>query len=106
MANELKRELAALRRRIDALNREILARVQERGEVVLEVAEVKRHLGLEALDPMREEEMLRTLARETSGPFDAGDVREIFTAILRASRRLHDRTPVAETATAAGRRER
>ncbi len=84
-------ELALLRARIDELNRRILALAQERAEVVLEIARSKDALGLEAYDPEREERMLQKLIRSTSGPFDPGEVREIFQALFRASLSLQER---------------
>jgi 3-deoxy-7-phosphoheptulonate synthase/chorismate mutase len=76
--------LSELRERIDALNERILALIQERAEIVLEIAGVKAAWGLGAYDPQREEEMLRHLTAALSGPIGAADIREIFTAIFRA----------------------
>jgi chorismate mutase len=77
-------DLAELRERIDLLNDGILALIQERAEVVLEIARVKNVLDLGAYDPRREEEMLRRLTAAASGPIGMADIREIFTAIFRA----------------------
>lgn len=76
--------LADLRDRIDVLNDEILALLQQRAEVVLEIASLKRAHGLGAYDQRREEAMLRRLTAVPSGPVGAADIREIFTAIFRA----------------------
>ena len=76
--------LAELRQRIDVLNDEILGLLQERAEVVLEVAKQKQVRGLGAYDPQREEEMLRRLTAVPTGPIGQADIREIFTAIFRA----------------------
>ena len=76
--------LAELRDRIDVLNDEILALIQQRAEVVLEIASLKRAHGLGAYDPRREEAMLRRLTAAPAGPIGPADIREIFTAIFRA----------------------
>ncbi|HEY7214386.1 MAG TPA: chorismate mutase [Thermoanaerobaculia bacterium] len=76
--------LAQLRDRIDVLNSRILALLQERAEVVIEIAEVKGALHLGPYDPRREEEMLQRLTAAPSGPIGTADIREIFTAIFRA----------------------
>src|SRR5262245_34893462 len=76
--------LAELRDRIDVLNDRILALLQERAEVVLEIANVKKTLDLGAYDPRREERMLQRLTAAPSGPIGTADIREIFTAIFRA----------------------
>jgi 3-deoxy-7-phosphoheptulonate synthase/chorismate mutase len=96
--------LSELRRDIDRLNREILDLVQERAEVVLAIARYKREHGVAAYDPTREEAMLRDLMRDLRGPFQAADVRDVFTAIFRASLHLQQRdragrlVPVTDTA--------
>jgi 3-deoxy-7-phosphoheptulonate synthase/chorismate mutase len=78
-------ELSGLRERIDDLNRRILDLLQQRGEVVLEIAKLKRARGLDGYDPHREEEMLHALTGEGTGPFERAEVKEIFKAIFRAS---------------------
>lgn len=76
--------LAQLRERIDVLNDRILALLQERAEVVLEIASVKQALHLGAYDRRREEGMLQRLTAAPTGPIGVADIREIFTAIFRA----------------------
>jgi chorismate mutase-like protein len=76
--------LAELRQRIDVLNDDLLALLQERAEVVLEVAKLKRARGLGTYDSQREEDMLRRLTAAPTGPIGQADIREIFTAIFRA----------------------
>lgn len=88
---KLSRELAVQRRRVDGLNQKILKLVQERGEIVLAIADLKRDLGLERFDPRREEDMLRVLLHQNEGPFDAAELREIFAALFRASLELQAR---------------
>jgi chorismate mutase-like protein len=86
------RELAALRRRVDRVNQVLLRRLEERAELVIAIAEIKRQLGLGSFDPRREEEMLRALVRQAHGPFGPAALREIFGAIFRASLELQDRS--------------
>ncbi len=84
-------KLAALRREIDRLNQEILALIQERAEIVLEIAEQKRSHGIDGYDPRREDEMLERLTAGRPGAFGPAEIREIFTAIFRASLDIQDR---------------
>lgn len=89
----MKREeprLGALRQEVDRLNHELLALIQERAKVVLEIARLKRSMGLEGYDPKREEDMLQRLTAKSSGPFQSADLREIFKSIFRASLDLQD----------------
>ena len=87
--------LGALRDEIDDLNERILSLVQQRGDVVLEIAQAKRAMGLAGHDPEREEEMLRRLTARPGGPFAPSAVREIFKSILRASLEIQDQAQAA-----------
>ena len=80
-----------LRRRVDALNLELLALVQERAEIVLEISRLKEDLGLDSHDPRREEEMLQRLTASTSGPFGPAEIRTIFRASLGLQERVRKR---------------
>jgi 3-deoxy-7-phosphoheptulonate synthase/chorismate mutase len=78
-------QLSALREPIDAIDRQIVARLQDRARLVLEIGAFKREHGLEGRDPERENEILRGLADACSGPLEASHIREIYAAILRTS---------------------
>ena len=82
---EHQESLAALRGEIDEINEQLLALIQQRGELVLEIARVKQAGGLEGPDPEREADILRRLTAHADGPFGAPAIRDIFKAILRAS---------------------
>lgn len=82
-ANQLS--LADLRERIDGMNDEILALIQDRAEIVLEIARLKQAGGLPHHDPQREEEMLQALTAKSSGAFGPAELREVFKALFRAS---------------------
>lgn len=83
--------LAALRGRIDGLNRRILELLQERAGIVLEIAALKRRQGLEGYDPRREEEMLHALMELADGPFGPTEIKDVFQAVFRASLDIQDR---------------
>jgi 3-deoxy-7-phosphoheptulonate synthase / chorismate mutase len=77
--------LAELRGEIDEVNRELLALLQRRGEIVLEIGHLKQAQGLDGYDPSREEEMLHTLLASSGGPYGAAEVTAIFESVFRAS---------------------
>ena len=81
-ANPLTQELHRLRAEIDALNHEILVRLEQRAELVHAIGDIKEALELPGHDPRREEEMLRKLVREAKGHLAESDVRAIFGAIF------------------------
>jgi 3-deoxy-7-phosphoheptulonate synthase / chorismate mutase len=83
-------ELRQLRTEIDRIDDWILALLRARGEVVMEVARLKRCRGLRVHDPGREEEVLRALTRVPPSPFSAEEVRRIFQAVFQACLRLQE----------------
>lgn len=84
-------KLSALRSEIDLLNENILSLVQRRGEIVLEIAALKRAHGIDGYDAKREEDMLQSLTAAAKGPFRPSEIREIFKTIFRASLDIQDR---------------
>jgi 3-deoxy-7-phosphoheptulonate synthase/chorismate mutase len=83
-------KLEQLRARIDRVNGELLALLQKRGDIVLEIAQQKRSSGIDGYDAHREEEMLQKLTSDLHGPFGAGPVRDVFKTIFRVSLELQD----------------
>jgi chorismate mutase-like protein len=83
-------ELGELRAEIDRFDGWILALLRARGDVVMEIARLKRHRGLRAHDPGREEDMLRALTRVPPSPFSAAEVRQIFQAVFQACLQLQE----------------
>ncbi len=92
--------LRRLRKRLDRVNRDLLSLVQERGELVLEVAVLKDDLGIDSYDPRREAEMLRELTAHGEGPFSSAELEAIFKALFAAclglQRRCRARREAAE----------
>ena len=85
-----KAELGQLRSEIDRFDGWILALLRARGEVVMEIARLKRRHGLRSRDPDREEEQLRALTRQPPSPFSSDEVRKIFQAVFHACLCLQD----------------
>jgi len=80
-----------LRQSIDALDREILELVSKRLELVMQVGEVKRSLGLAVHDPAREHDLLERVAAATTPPLTAAMAQRIFRCIIEESRSLEQR---------------
>jgi chorismate mutase len=81
-------ELAALRRRIDELDQQMLQLIAERVRVVLSVGEYKRKHALPVYDPERERAMLDKLCARAPEPLDGDTVRRIFERLIDESRRI------------------
>ncbi|MDX1610667.1 MAG: prephenate dehydratase [Halofilum sp. (in: g-proteobacteria)] len=89
--------LQSVRERIDAIDRRILALLNERAGCAQEVAEIKRAAG-ESNNfsrPEREARLLRELAAATEGPLEGAAVTRVFREIVSACRALEQPLAVA-----------
>jgi chorismate mutase/prephenate dehydratase len=77
--------LGELRRRIDAVDDEILRLLNSRAELAIEVGKVKKGEKLGFHVPNREREILERLGAQNPGPFPADAVRTVFKEIISAS---------------------
>ncbi len=87
--------LLALRGRIDRVDRELLALLNRRAALALEVGEVKRLEGSVAFRPEREAQVIDGLKAENPGPLASGSVSPIWREIMSACRALETPTRVA-----------
>lgn len=87
--------LGALRQRIDALDRELLALLNRRMEVVVEVGELKKHEGSPVFRPEREAQVIEGLKALNRGPLKTDSIAPIWREIMSASRALETPTRVA-----------
>ena len=76
------------RRRIDAIDDQILRLLNSRSACVVEIGRIKRALGLPLYSPEREGALLERVLRENPGPLDGAAVRRLFERIIDESRRL------------------
>jgi len=90
-----KEALAALRRKLDAIDREILATINRRAEVAQAIGRAKRSQQQCIFDPRREAEVLGRLAADNRGPLTDDSVRAIFREVISAARAIQTPTRVA-----------
>jgi len=90
-----KKELAALRGKIDAVDRRILEALNERAGYALEVGEVKMRAGANFYIPSREDDLVRKLRELNPGPFPAEGIRPVWKEIISASLSLEHPLTVA-----------
>ena len=76
------------RRRIDAIDDQIVRLLNSRSACVVEIGRIKRALGLPLYSPEREGALLERVLRENPGPLDGAAVRRLFERIIDESRRL------------------
>jgi chorismate mutase/prephenate dehydratase len=70
------------RDRIDLLDREILALLNERTRVVEQIGRVKHHLDLPIYEPRREDEVFANVTAANTGPLTADGVKRVFERII------------------------
>jgi len=76
------------RRRIDAIDDQLVRLLNSRSACAVEIGRIKRALGLPLYSPEREDELLDRVLRENPGPLDRAAVRRLFERIIDESRRL------------------
>jgi chorismate mutase len=80
--------LAAHRKRIDALDIEILRLLNERTRVVEEIGRIKSELDIPVYEPKREDFVMANVLSNNQGPLDDAAVRRIFERIIDEMRSL------------------
>ena len=85
----------AARERISAVDRELVALLNERLGLVRELHAYKRAQGYAMVDPVREQRLLDELVAENPGPLSDAELRELWAGLLalltrEAARLLND----------------
>ena len=81
-------DLAALRSRIDALDRELLGLLNRRAALALQVGELKKRDGSPVFRPEREAQVIEGLKAANPGPLATASVAPIWREIMSACRAL------------------
>jgi chorismate mutase / prephenate dehydratase len=81
-------ELLSLRAQIDALDKELLALLNRRAGLALQVGEIKKREGSAVFRPEREAQVIDGLKAENRGPLPNESVAPIWREIMSASRSL------------------
>jgi chorismate mutase len=76
------------RTQIDALDAELLRLLNQRAAIACEIASIKVASGLQAYDGNRERQVLARVLEKNTGPLDEQSVTDIFSGIIRETRRL------------------
>lgn len=73
---------------IDALDDEILLRLNERASYAVEIGRLKRAQNVETYTPAREDEVLKRVIAANRGPLSADAIRRLFERIIDESRSI------------------
>jgi chorismate mutase len=88
---DFQKQIDQLRAKIDEIDRELIARLNERAKVVLAIKELKSKARIPLYDPRREEEIFENISRANEGPLFDDAVREIYERILHSMKDLEER---------------
>ncbi|MCU0482906.1 MAG: chorismate mutase [Chloroflexi bacterium] len=81
--------LAPLRERIDAIDREIVALLNERAQIALEIGRVKQVAGRRAVrDARREEQVIEHVTSASAGLFPEPELVALYRRLIAATRRV------------------
>ena len=81
-------EIEAWRKRIDAIDEQLMRLLNSRSACAVEIGRLKRGLGLPVYSPEREAAILERVMRDNPGPLTPTAVRRVFERIIDESRRL------------------
>jgi chorismate mutase/prephenate dehydratase len=85
MSQNPSSQLDALRQQIDTIDDQLVALLNERAQVAIEIGKAKRRAGLPMSSPARETVVVSRILRSNRGPLGADSLAEIFHAIIAAS---------------------
>ena len=81
-------QVAALRRRIDQIDDQLMKLLNSRSACAVEIGRIKRILGLAVYQPDREKWILDRVEKNNPGPLDSNALRRVFERVIDESRRL------------------
>ena len=89
--------LQQFRKRIDRIDRKVVALLNERAEIALQVGKLKQEQGLPILARGREEAVYASLAALNAGPLENEQINRIYLRIMREMKHLQRRDADAAT---------
>lgn len=81
-------EIEDWRKKIDAIDRQLVKLLNERSKCAVEIGHLKKQLKMAAWQPDREAEILRNIVKSNPGPLDDAAVRRLFERIIDEARSL------------------
>lgn len=80
--DEARAALAGFRDEIDALDREILERMNARAEVAGRIGDIKRQAGLPVVELAREQQVIDKVVGANRGPLPDDSVRRVYQTLM------------------------
>ncbi|MCA9732612.1 MAG: chorismate mutase [Deferribacteres bacterium] len=82
------KEIAEWRKKIDAVDAELLKLLNQRAGYTVEIGHIKRQHDMPIYDPAREKKILQALAEKNPGPLSEEAIQRLFERIIDESRLL------------------
>lgn len=89
-------DISEWRKKIDEIDPQIVALLNERAEAAREIGRIKRHLDMPIREHDREREVLRNISRANQGPLSNTDLHFIFESVMDIMRNIQKSEIVAE----------
>ena len=84
----MENDIAGWRRKIDDIDEKLMALINERAALAVEIGKVKKERGLEVYHPDREREIMSRLRSLNAGPLGGDAIGKIFTTLIEECRLL------------------
>lgn len=81
-------KLEELRDEVDHVNLRILDLINQRGQLIKQIGDIKIEQGINVFDPLREREMLDLIMKNHNGPFEYSTINHLFKEIFKAAKEL------------------
>jgi chorismate mutase-like protein len=81
-------DIAEWRKRIDEIDKKLLALLNERAHCAVEIGNIKKRAGIEVYDPERENEILNHIRSVNEGPLSNDSIQRLFEYLIRETRQL------------------
>jgi chorismate mutase/prephenate dehydratase len=88
-------DIVDLRTQIDAIDTDLLALLNRRADLALEIRKLKKEAGQEIYSPDREEQLLQSLIARSQGRISPESVRAIYREVMSASLSLEKQIAIA-----------
>ncbi len=90
-------DIAEWRRKIDELDRQLVALINERARCAEEIGKLKRNSSLPVYEPDRERIIFDNIARQNHGPLSQVQLRQIYERLVDVMRQIQRDEIVPET---------
>lgn len=84
---DVSKKLEKKRKQIDLTDQKLLALLNQRLHIALEIGKIKKEMGEKIYNPGREKEVLKRLIIKNKGPLKEKDLEKIFRTIIKVCRR-------------------